>query len=108
MLSLVTCKALAEKYPEVRERRLRSCELFQTEHRNGVSRHYWCPRTGDLLEIARNTGEAFSLVSDPANTANWGHPWTFHFDFDVAGEAEQFFADDTSEAAVAAWLLARK
>ena len=67
MLSLETCKALAEKYAEVREHHFRPGDMYFLRSPDGgfyengcaisTSDHYsrgemWCPRLGDLLEIA--------------------------------------------------------
>lgn len=122
MLSLETCRALAERYAEVREHEWRYGDLAWYRHDDlwyvintigstdteaAPDSVYWCPRVGDLLNIAQIHAGCFHLnqhsgFGAPGQYGEWGA-------FDChEGEGGSRGLGDTPEAAVAAWLLARK
>lgn len=128
-LPLETCRALAEKYAEVREHRYVSgdavyySETFAPDwHRHGRlgfvmwdqdregidTQHIWCPRLDDLLSVASSHATtvcqlvqaSYGESDSPTPDGNWL--------FSASAWPDDVCGADTPEAAVAAWLLARQ
>jgi len=117
MLSLETCKALATRHPEVWERPVGLGDVFwpdapksrptlwndKRRYLSDAPRLIWCPRLGDLLEIAKATAmaEERSLRLELGTSS-----WTFGY-ADYEDIQWPYGSGDTPETSVAAWLLAR-